>query len=249
VFAFSESRGPVDVAFTDRAGGVSGEPFASLNLAATGHDAVAAVTENLRRVVGAFTGSPDAPVAAMHQVHGARVAVVGRDVAPTEPRGGLDGLPEADALVAAVPGVTLLVRVADCVPVLLADPGRGVVGAVHAGRPGLVAGIVPAALDVLREHGAERVVAWVGPHVCGRCYEVPAPMRAEVAAVVPEAWAETSWGTPAVDVGAGVLAQLRQEGVEVVSAERCTLEDPALYSYRRDRERSGRMAGLVRVRP
>ncbi len=249
MFAFSQSRGPVDVAFTDRAGGVSGEPFSSLNLAATGPDGEATVTENLRRVVGAFTGSPESPVAAMHQVHGARVAVVDRDVAPAPPRGGLDGLPEADALVTALPGVTLLVRVADCVPVLLADPGRGVVGAVHAGRPGLVAGVVPAALDAMREQGAAEVVAWVGPHVCGRCYEVPARMRDEVCDVVPEAWAETSWGTPAVDVGAGVVAQLLRQGVEVVSAERCTAEDARLYSYRRDHERAGRMAGLVRVRP
>jgi polyphenol oxidase len=249
VFAFSASRGPVDVAFTDRAGGVSAEPFGSLNLAVTGLDSEEAVTENLRRVVAAFTGSAEAPVAAMHQVHGARVAVVGRDVTPAPVRRGLEGLPEADALVTTHHGVTLLVRVADCVPVLLADPGHRVVGAAHAGRQGLVAGVVPAAVAALRDHGADAVVAWVGPHVCGRCYEVPAPMRDEVCAVVPQAWAETSWGTPAVDVGAGVVAQLRHDGVEVVSAERCTMEDPALYSHRRDHERAGRMAGLVRVRP
>ena len=93
------------------------------------------------------------------------------------------------------------------------------------------------------------MTAWLGPSVCGSCYEVPAEMRAEVCAVVPEAWAETSWGTPAVDVAAGVRAQLAAAGVEVVDAGRCTLEHDDLFSYRRDGRRSGRMAGLVRIRP
>jgi copper oxidase (laccase) domain-containing protein len=73
-------------------------------------------------------------------------------------------------------------------------------------------------------------------------------MRADVCDVVPEAWSETSWGTPAVDVGAGVVAQLRAAGAEVVDASQCTREEPALYSYRRDGDAAGRMAGLVRVR-
>ena len=74
-------------------------------------------------------------------------------------------------------------------------------------------------------------------------------MRADVAAVVPEAYAETSWGTPSVDVGAGVRAQLAAAGVEVVDASRCTREAEDLYSYRRQGAESGRLAGLVWVRP
>jgi polyphenol oxidase len=65
---------------------------------------------------------------------------------------------------------------------------------------------------------------------------------------VPQAHAETSWGTPAVDIGAGVRAQLETLGVEMVDAARCTIEDEDLYSYRRQGTASGRMAGLVRVR-
>ena len=155
----------------------------------------------------------------------------------------------------AAPGVLLVVRAADCVPVLRSDPDRRVVGAAHAGRPGLVAGVVPHAVAALRELGARRLVAWVGPHVCGACYEVPDEMRADVAAVVPEAYAETSWGTPALDIGAGVVAQLRAAGegldapVEVVTVDRCTREDDDLFSYRRQGVESGRLAGLVRVRP
>jgi YfiH family protein len=245
VFAFSEQRGRVEVAFTDRLGGVSGAPYDSLNLAALGDDDRAAVAENLDLVMEAFAGSADASAALMHQVHGADVAVVDHDPGPAV--AGADGVPQVDGLVTALPGVTLVVRVADCVPVLLADLAQGVVAALHAGRPGLVAGIVPAGVEAVRALGADELVAWVGPHVCGHCYEVPEEMRADVAAVVPEAWAETSWGTPAVDVGAGVVAQLRAAGAEVVDASRCTRESPDLYSYRRDGAGAGRMAGLVRV--
>lgn len=245
MFTYVESRGPVDVAFTDRAGGVSTGTFSSLNLAADGPDDPACVRENLRRVTEAFAGNETAPAALMRQVHGARVVTLdppaAAALAQPEP-------PECDGLVTDAPGLTLVVRVADCVPLLVADPGRGVVAALHAGRPGLVAGIVPAGVAALRARGARDLVAWIGPHVCGRCYEVPAEMRDAVAAVVPEAWAETSWGTPSVDVGAGVRAQLAAASVAVVDASRCTREHEDLYSFRRDGAGAGRMAGLIRVR-
>ncbi|HET6563286.1 MAG TPA: polyphenol oxidase family protein [Marmoricola sp.] len=246
MFADSWEQGRVEVAFTDRLGGVSAPPYTSLNLAAEGGDERSAVAENLSRVMEAFAGSADASAALMRQVHGSDVAVVDRDPGPAV--AGVEGLPRVDGLVTALADVTLVVRVADCVPVVVADVERGVVAALHAGRPGLVAGIVPAGIDALRRLGAEQLVAWVGPHVCGRCYEVPEPMRADVAEVVPEAWAETSWSTPAVDVGAGVVAQLHAAGAEVVDASRCTREEQDLFSYRRDGAGAGRMAGLVRVR-
>ncbi len=247
MFAFQDQHQQVEVAFTDRSGGASAGSFAELNLAGAGADEPAVVAGNLARVLEAFTGLADSPVAGMRQVHGGDVAVV--DAATMDPVRAYDDLPVADALVTATPGLTLLVRVADCVPVLLADPDEGLVAAVHAGRPGLVAGVVPAALATLAGLGARGLTAWVGPHVCGRCYEVPAAMREDVCAVVPQAWAETSWGTPAVDVGAGVRAQLAEAGVRVVDAARCTRESADLYSYRRDGDRSGRFAGLVRLRP
>jgi len=249
VFTFRDARGSVDVAFTDRDGGVSRPPYQSLNLAAVTEDDPDAVTENLRRVMAAFAGAPDGPVARLHQVHGSRVVVVEdpRQVGPGAAGG--DGLAEADGLVTTPPGVPLRVRVADCVPVLLADPAGPVAGALHVGRPGLVAGTVPAGLAALDRLGAADVVAWLGPHVCGRCYEVPAAMRRDVTDIVPEAWSVTAWDTPAVDVGAGVRAQLAAAGVRVVDASRCTLEDEGLYSHRRDGASSGRLAGLVRIRP
>lgn len=251
MFAFRQSVGSVEVAFTDRDGGVSEEPFASLNLAAVGRDDRGRVEQNLSRLIEAFAGSADASAALMLQVHGADVAVVGVDVAPTNVTADPASLPRVDGLVTTEPDVTLVVRMADCVPLLLADARRGVVGALHVGRAGLVSGIVPAGVRTMRRLGAQELTAWLGPSVCGRCYEVPVALRDEVCAVVPQAWAETSWGTPAVDVASGARAQLAAAGgdlaVEVVDVSRCTLEHDDLFSYRRDGERSGRLAGLVRL--
>ena len=154
-------------------------------------------------------------------------------------------VPEGDALVTTTRGLGLLIRVADCVPVVLADPVSGVIGAVHAGRAGVALDIVTRAVERMRARGAGPLVAWIGPHVCGGCYEVPDELRAEVAAAVPATHARTTWGTPALDLGAGVRTQLRAAGVEVVEVGTCTREDPALHSYRRDGADAGRFGALV----
>jgi YfiH family protein len=191
---------------------------------------------NLRAVVEDF--APGSSFADMRQVHGSTVDVV--EDRRTSVR------PEADALVSTRPDTVLVVRVADCVPVLLADPDAGVVAAVHAGRPGLVAGVAPAAVARMRDLGARTIVGWLGPRVCGACYEVPEEMQADVAALVPAARATTSWGTPSLDIGAGVRAQLETAGVTVHDVGTCTRESTDLYSYRRDGAQAGRFAGLIR---
>ena len=138
----------------------------------------------------------------------------------------------------------LLAHVTGSSRMLLADPTAGVVGAVHAGRPGMTAGIVDVAVARMRDLGAASLTAVVGPSVCGRCYEVPESMRAEAAAVAPES-ATMSWtGTPAIDVASGVVAQLRANDVAVQWVPGCAREDQRLYSYRRD-GRTGRFAGVV----
>ncbi len=115
---------------------------------------------------------------------------------------------------------------------------------MHAGRPGMVAGVVPRTLEVMADLGAGDVDAVVGPSVCGRCYEVPAEMRSAAAEVEPVS-ATVSWtGTPAIDVAAGVVAQLRAAGVPVTWVPGCSRERDDLYSYRRDGT-TGRFAGVV----
>jgi len=178
--------------------------------------------------------------ARLNQMHGDDVLVVD---APGP--GPLEELPSGDALVTATRGVGLMVRAADCVPVLLADPRAGVVGAVHSGRQGTSLDIAARTITWMRDLGAEQIRAWVGPRVCGGCYEVPDQMRADVAAVVPAAYAETTWGTPSLDLGAGVVAQLAAAGAEVIDVGGCTREEPRLHSHRRDGALAGRLAGVV----
>ncbi|MFJ9116291.1 peptidoglycan editing factor PgeF [Streptomyces sp. NPDC102394] len=226
-------------AFTDRWGGVSAVPYEELNLGGAVGDDPDAVRTNRQRAAGSL-GLDPANVVWMNQVHGADVAVV-------DGPWGDSPVPEVDAIVTTRRGLALAVLTADCTPVLLADPVAGVVAAAHAGRPGMVAGVVPAALRAMTELGADpaRIVARTGPAVCGRCYEVPEQMRAEVAAVEPAAYAETSWGTPAVDVTAGVHAQLDRLGVrDRWQSPACTRESADHFSYRRDRT-TGRLAGYV----
>src|SRR5699024_9579667 len=118
----------------------------------------------------------------MRQVHGNRVVTV---AAPAETP------PECDALVTTAADVVLVVRCADCVPVLLADPEAGVVAAAHVGRVGLRADVLGRAVDQMVAAGADDISAHVGPHVCGRCYEVPEAMRDDVDAFAPGSAATT----------------------------------------------------------
>lgn len=232
----------VRAGFTTRAGGVSRAPYDALNLGAGVADDVSDVAENRTRVAS-WVG---APVAFGTQVHGSEVAVVDAPVDPADP---LRSVGEVDALVGAGPGVAVGVLVADCVPVLLADAGAGVVAAVHAGRAGLVAGVVEAAVARLVERGATTgsLRAAVGPSIAGASYEVPGELRDEVAAVVPETAATTAWGTPALDLPAGVEAVLRRAGVtSITRVRRDTYTDTDLFSYRRDGT-TGRFAGVVRA--
>ncbi|WP_316740394.1 peptidoglycan editing factor PgeF [Streptomyces sp. MK7] len=227
-------------AFTDRWGGVSAVPYEELNLGGAVGDDPGAVRTNRERAAGSL-GLDPARVVWMNQVHGTDVAVV------DEPWGAAAGIPSVDAVVTRRRGLALAVLTADCTPVLLADPVAGIAAAAHAGRPGMLAGVVPAAVRAMVELGAEpgRIVARTGPAVCGRCYEVPEAMRAEVSAVEPAAYAETSWGTPALDVSAGVHAQLEHLGVhDREQSPVCTRESKDHFSYRRDRT-TGRLAGYV----
>jgi YfiH family protein len=230
VFAWYEDRSGVTRAVTDRSDGVSAGRYAGLNLGAHVDDKPEAVAENRRRLAEKL----GRPVLYMAQCHGAEVAVV--EGMPVE-------APRCDAVVTRSPEVALAVLVADCVPVLLSSTG-GVVAAVHAGRPGLLARIVPRTLDVMADLGAGVVDAVVGPSVCGRCYEVPLEMRVAAAREQPVSAAVSWTGTPAVDVGAGVVAQLHDAGVRVRWLPGCSRERPDLYSYRRD-GLTGRFAGIV----
>ena len=182
------------------------------------------------------------PVVFLEQIHGNRVAVVDTDPGPDEP-----DREATDAVVTALPGVGVAVLAADCVPVLLADPVAGVVGAAHAGRVGAAAGVIPAVVDAMVGLGARAgaIEVLLGPAVCGACYEVPAAMRAQVDARLPGSAVLTRTGTPGLDLRAGLYHQLVELGVGRIGADpRCTMEDRTLYSHRRD-GRTGRLAAIT----
>ncbi|MGN8246419.1 polyphenol oxidase family protein [Cellulomonas soli] len=236
----------VRAGFTTRAGGVSPTPWSSLNLGAAVRDDPDRVRRNRARVA-AWAG---VPVAFATQVHGAHTL----EVSPSSVSSGAEDAVDigvGDALVTVSAHVAVGVLVADCVPVLLADASAGVVAAVHAGRGGLLAGVLQSAVSAMLARGAEpgRVRAAVGPSIAGVSYEVPAALRDEVAARLPATWATTRWGSPGLDLPAGVLSVLADLGVQdVLHVARDTFTDDSLFSYRRaPGADTGRSAGIVRL--
>lgn len=175
----------------------------------------------------------------LRQVHGSRVVAV---KAAGEHAGA-----EADAAVTTTPGVVLAVQTADCAPLLLL--GDGGIGVVHAGWRGLEAGVIEAAAAALADLGAPAATAVLGPCIRGRCYEFDGPEREVVAARYgPSVLATTAWGTPALDVAAGVASACAGLGIDLVDHGTCTACSPSHWSFRAraDAERQALVAWLVR---
>ena len=162
--------------FFTRRGGVSAGPYASLNCSLSGQDAPEAVREN-RALVARHLGAEPPGLVGVTQVHGVEVAVV---EAPWSYGAG----PRADAMVTNRRGIALGIVTADCAPVLMADLRAGVVGAVHAGWRGAVAGVLEAAADAMVRLGArpESIAAAIGPCIRQPSYEVGPDLRDAVLA-------------------------------------------------------------------
>ncbi|WP_092778842.1 peptidoglycan editing factor PgeF [Actinokineospora terrae] len=227
---------------TTREGGASQAPYDSFNLGDHVGDDPAAVAANRDRLAREL-GLPADHLVWMEQVHGRTVGVVDGPVP--------DKLEATDAVVTARPGLALVVLVADCVPVLLADPEAGVVGAVHAGRVGARVGVVPAALAAMVAAGADvdRVEVLLGPSVCGECYEVPQAMQTDVEQHLPGTACRTRKGTAGLDLRAGLWRQLADAGVAKIGIDpRCTNEERSLFSHRREGT-TGRLAAVTWVEP
>lgn len=179
------------------------------------------------------------PVSWMRQVHGDVLAAA-------DP----DSEPEADGLIIA-PGQAGAVMVADCAPVLMAGgAGEARLGAaVHAGRPGMMAGIAAKAARHLMECGLEpaSITCVIGPTICGRCYEVPEQMAEEAEARYPGSGCVTRWGTPGIDIRAGLVAQLAPLGITIRHVDACTMEDDRFFSHRGSGGRTGRCAGVIAI--
>jgi hypothetical protein len=233
-------------AFFDRHGGVSSGPYATLNFSSASGDDREAVLRNLERAA-AHLGVPASRLHLLSQVHGARVVALEPGASPD------DTLRlEGDALLAGEPGVAVGVRIADCVPILLADPRSGRVSAVHAGWRGAVAGVLLRAIEALELLGTRpsELLAAVGPHLSVDAFEIGEEVAVQLEAAAP--------GQPVVrrlpgqkphgDLRRLIAWQLAQAGVtQVDQIPGCTLGEPErFFSFRRDGARSGRhLAAIV----
>lgn len=244
-----EGIGPQVVhAVLTRLGGVSRGPYASLNLGSTVGDDPVAVRENLRRVCATFGLTPEQLVSP-HQVHEAHVARV------TRADGGMI-IPATDALITDDPQIALLLRFADCVPVLFYDRQRHVIGLAHAGWRGVVARVVPATLAAMREAfgtSPNDVWAGIGPGISVVYYQVGAEIVAAVAAAVPATApiAQRRNGSWYLDLEAAIRAQLEACNVcDIEAAGMCTAsQTEEWYSHRAERGRTGRFGVLMRLLP
>ena len=236
-------------AFSTRLGGMSRPPFDSMNLGNPNGCAVQDDYENVwanYRLLQAAAGCGGRELCRVHQVHGAAVVRVRRGEA-------FDVSAKADALVGDDPGRVLSVRVADCVPVLLATADGRVVAAVHAGWRGVVAGVVGAAVREatdLAGTGAPLMAA-VGPCIGGEAFEVGSEVLAEFrrafGADAPVRGRADGKGW--VDLRAAVRRQLVAAGVgtdHIDSTDRCTYRDAGeFFSHRRENGVTGRMAAII----
>ncbi|MEZ5398251.1 MAG: peptidoglycan editing factor PgeF [Bryobacteraceae bacterium] len=184
----------------------------------------------------------EAPIANLRQVHSNTILKM---------ESGCDrpSAPEGDGMVSGVAGLWLSIRTADCVPVLIADGKRRVVGAAHAGWRGTVAGIVPGLVErMTREFGTDPsdIAAAVGPAIGVCCFEV----GPEVATQFEGRWEGVTQGRY-VDLAATIVCQLRQSGVAAAKIDAggpCTRCSTEFHSFRRDREGAGRMHSAIRIR-
>jgi len=235
-------------AFTTRVGGVSRGPFATLNLGLATSDDDDLVTEN-HRILAAHFGRPPEAMFGARQVHGTGVVRVGdedisRDV----------GAKTGDILITARSGALVLVRVADCLPILLVDPDHRTVGAVHAGWRGTLAKALPAAVQAMAENfgtEAAQLLIAIGPGISVKNYEVGSGVAAlfENQVRLEKGEVEERGDSVRLNLAAINARMAREAGVRserIWVSKACTFaEAEKFFSYRRDGKRSGRMVGCI----
>ena len=233
--------------FFTRRGGASSGVFAGLNCGAGSSDPSDVVAINRARVASAMQVAPEALVG-VHQVHSADVITVQSP--------GAQG--KADAMVTDRPGLALSILTADCMPVLLHDPEAGVIGAVHAGWKGALAGVLEATVSAMEDLGSDRgdILAAIGPCISQAAYEVgPEFLDAFLAEDAEYEWffAQGEGDRYLFDLPGFGLQQLREAGVaEAEWIRHCTYDNPDLfYSYRRSVHHKeadyGRLISAIRL--
>jgi YfiH family protein len=247
----------VSVAVTTRHGGVSQPPYDSLNLGLHVGDDQDRVIVNRVRAARAF-GVPLRTMVFADQVHGAGVTVVdhtdqGRGIGSTA-----DAVPRTDILVTTATDTTLVILVADCVPLALVDPEAHVLGAVHAGWRGTAAGAIAHALNAMARLGArpERTMAFVGPAVHPARYQVSGEVERALAGAIAPVALDRDVARPdgpdhwLIDLPAANRQQLREAGVDPahIFGNGASTTDDDFYSDRAARP-CGRFGLLARLLP
>jgi YfiH family protein len=211
--------------------------------------------EGWRQALASLGAAPER-LMRVKQVHGNAVRVLRRGEVPAD---AAEQRPDGDAIASNEPGLALAVMVADCVPMLIADPVRGAAAAVHAGWRGTCAQVVRAAVEVMtREFGSDPddLRAAIGPSAGPEDYEVGEQLLDEFVSGGhrPEdidRWFRRDGARPHLDLWRANADQLRQGGVPDDHIYICglsTVSNPAVFhSYRVDGEKAGRMAGLIVV--
>ena len=229
-----------------RNGGISPAPWESLNLGGTVGDDPARVSENRRRALQVI-GRSHETIYDVWQVHSAEV------ICTDGPRASNSPHLKADAILTDQPGVTLFMRFADCVPLLLFDPLNEVIGLVHAGWLGTVRQVVKAALETMcTQYGSrpENILAGIGPSIGMHHY----PVGPEVAAQVKASFGQdasgllyTTNGEIQFDLWSANQLMLEQAGVRFIEVAglctACHAED--WYSHRQENGKTGRFGVLI----
>jgi polyphenol oxidase len=212
--------------FTNRLGGVSKDPFTSANLGDHVGDEAASVLENRAQLESQI----GMPIVFMNQVHGDTVVLVEEKT----------NTPTCDALITTERKLAVAVMVADCIPLLLKSDVA--VAAVHVGRKGLMNGVARKTIDAMRDLGAEVIHSYIGPNICGSCYEVGADIFNEVVSKYPSSDSSSRTGKATLDLVSGLKTDLKDTVLLDLSS--CVLEDKNSFSYRRDGI-TGRQAGVI----
>ena len=187
---------------------------------------------------------PDhARLATLRQIHSDQVLVADH--------AGVIG--EGDALISGQPGLTLAIRTADCLPVLIADATNKAVAAVHAGWRGVVGEVAPRAIEAMARHFGTRpedLTVVLGPGIGACCFEVGPEVAIQFARFFPERQ-DLSVRTK-IDLAQAVAQQLRRIGVplgQIGPSELCTYcQSRSFHSYRRDGDAAGRMISAIQIR-
>jgi hypothetical protein len=254
--AVLEASSGIVHAFSTRQGGVSRPPFATLNLGRSVGDNPTAVEENRRRFFGAF-GIEPGRVVRVWQAHGNGVVRVAAELAgrPGFPGCLMDVRGQFDALITQLPGLALTVSTADCLPILIHDPVRRAVAAVHAGWRGTAQRIAARALAAMRDaYGTDPSDCWaaIGPGIRGCCFEVDAAVTESMAAALPD-WERHAranrpghWMLDLAEVNRAVLESAGVRGDRMEDVGLCTsCRNELFFSHRADKGRTGRMMNFI----